>query len=1174
MATASYYSKRSDPVGEAGATGRGAMAKEEKKGGKRYFSGDKETDYRGGADGLGWKNWAQAYVETLECADEKKGAKLYPLIEDESEAASVIKDVKMSDLRVKDGPEVLFRLFDARWPECPKTAEKDVIIAEVKAFKFIPGEETQAGIGRFRKVYRKAGNIDIVYPPAAQAHDMLKALQLADQHEAVVRGVCKNTDCDKAMAQAILDCYPRRIAPPSDAAASRRGHNFYTEEADPSTRAPSKAPSDCSDDTSYSYHNVPDASADPVEVLLAETEEKAAVDVLEEAEKPPAEGSVFYQEEVLIDALVTFTERSRQKNAVRNSRGFPGKGDGKGKPRSFDIKAISKRGICWNCGVKGPFSRDCTSTKKDPSALPPQYQRNKGKGRGYGKNFYTPQLPSTLEEAEPVPNFVLLPENNIFHQDFCLEKTRERFKTRIQRFRSALLGEDETDQEIPEPCNFLITREGYCVPDMGAGMSMVGEENLQRLETRLQSFGMQVIYDESEDARFRFGNDAVTPTRKVAYIPVSFGGVVGVFKAYVVPGSAPLLLSNRVNWALENTISCKKHTMKSDLFTFPVSLHKIPSGHYEMDVLDFREGMVLDTNQPTILESDELYLYRPVTKKSEAPVKSSILVSEKTVSDEAESTGESKELFSEDGPFPPSPDCEETGEEILSDPGDLVKEEPNAEETKKALKRSVKSSASTLMKCLITLTCGLSQFVPQLAEAVKVPGNDAHFAKQVVNPLGRVVGVPENIGWLSGRDYTANWQVGTHAATGVPDCFYNSTAVPCGDSSHLVGQWKRNMPDVTILEPGPGRHGRMTVPESEKALDHEAACLEIASLAENSGRHVMWLETDRWLRQRVAGEAGNHWKQTFSINDTFHVATTLTDEPGGIVSEPDERRGRFHRIAEHAATKLRRQRTFYWAKNAAGPQEREVCSQLANVLYHDAEITDTFLAEWVFIDNFPVTLTRRVEEPVPRETLERAIRKLHVSLGHPSEADLTRILRHGGASMEALKVARSLQCDISAAQAKPKVPRLHKTTDLPRPLTRLSMDVKLFRSWRGPTAPRIPVLNMVDVGSRYHAAEPLEKQESSEVLRKAYRNGWKKHFGAPEELLLDPASTNLGPAMESQAAWDGTQMEPTAGQAKWQNGIAERAGGVLENRFNALLDTLPPTSYEEWCEIQGSSRFN
>ena len=69
---------------------------------------------------------------------------------------------------------------------------------------------------------------------------------------------------------------------------------------------------------------------------------------------------------------------------------------------------------------------------------------------------------------------------------------------------------------------------------------------------------------------------------------------MGVLKVFVVPGSAPLLLSNRVNWALENEISCKKHTMESDFFSKPVPLRKLPSGHYEMDILDFPEDMKLE----------------------------------------------------------------------------------------------------------------------------------------------------------------------------------------------------------------------------------------------------------------------------------------------------------------------------------------------------------------------------------------------------------------------------------------------------------------------------------------------------------------------------------------------------------------------------------------------------
>ena len=42
---------------------------------------------------------------------------------------------------------------------------------------------------------------------------------------------------------------------------------------------------------------------------------------------------------------------------------------------------------------------------------------------------------------------------------------------------------------------------------------------------------------------FRFGNDETLEARTLAILPVGIAGVFGVLRVYVVPGGAPLLLS-------------------------------------------------------------------------------------------------------------------------------------------------------------------------------------------------------------------------------------------------------------------------------------------------------------------------------------------------------------------------------------------------------------------------------------------------------------------------------------------------------------------------------------------------------------------------------------------------------------------------------------------------------
>ena len=73
---------------------------------------------------------------------------------------------------------------------------------------------------------------------------------------------------------------------------------------------------------------------------------------------------------------------------------------------------------------------------------------------------------------------------------------------------------------------------------------MIGANTLQKHEAKLREMGMRTLR-EPGTASFKFGDDKVLETRVAVLLPVALGGTLAVLKAYVVPGNAPLLLSNR-----------------------------------------------------------------------------------------------------------------------------------------------------------------------------------------------------------------------------------------------------------------------------------------------------------------------------------------------------------------------------------------------------------------------------------------------------------------------------------------------------------------------------------------------------------------------------------------------------------------------------------------------------
>ena len=61
------------------------------------------------------------------------------------------------------------------------------------------------------------------------------------------------------------------------------------------------------------------------------------------------------------------------------------------------------------------------------------------------------------------------------------------------------------------------------------------------------------------------------------------------------------------------------------------------------------------------------------------------------------------------------------------------------------------------------------------------------------------------------------------------------------------------------------------------------------------------------------------------------------------------------------------------------------------------------------------------------DKIQSALQKVHKNLGHPANADLVRILKHGGANDRALELARSFKCPFCESKIKPHVPLPAKT---------------------------------------------------------------------------------------------------------------------------------------------------
>eukprot|EP00435_Cladocopium_sp_Y103_P035287 s382_g9.t1 len=145
-----------------------------------------------------------------------------------------------------------------------------------------------------------------------------------------------------------------------------------------------------------------------------------------------------------------------------------------------------------------------------------------------------------------------------------------------------------------------------------------------------------------------------------------------------------------------------------------------------------------------------------------------------------------------------------------------------------------------------------------------------------------------------------------------------------------------------------------------------------------------------------------------------------------------------------------------------------------------------------------------VEETDP-EKLKSILHKLHKNLGHPSNNDLGRILKHGQATDEAIKLVRNLTCSFCESRQPPAPANPGKASSVSEFNQRVGLDVKYLPGWR--TNQKVPALNIIDHATSYQLVVPFFETETSSLLRRIYLERWVQWAGPPKRSSWIP----LGP---------------------------------------------------------------
>jgi hypothetical protein len=89
-------------------------------------------------------------------------------------------------------------------------------------------------------------------------------------------------------------------------------------------------------------------------------------------------------------------------------------------------------------------------------------------------------------------------------------------------------------------------------------------------------------------------------------------------------------------------------------------------------------------------------------------------------------------------------------------------------------------------------------------------------------------------------------------------------------------------------------------------------------------------------------------------------------------------------------------------------------------------------------------------------------------------------------------------------------------------------------------------MNVVDHGTNFQMAKVIEEAFTSENLWKSFANSWISPFGAPELILCD-GGPEFQSYFERSAELSGVFLHVISSESPWQNGKAERHGGLVKD---------------------------
>ena len=619
------------------------------------------------------------------------------------------------------------------------------------------------------------------------------------------------------------------------------------------------------------------------------------------------------------------------------------------------------------------------------------------------------------------------------------------------------------------------------------------------------------------------GNGSMDVSHRRVQIPIFLAGRELRMRVHVVPGEVPLLISKRFLKSLGTQMDLQNNKLHFAKAGITVALVEKEDNSYQLDLLD---GMA-----PQPLKSPEVDVLMTHPDEEEGCLEGD----------------KDQEMATDVTALGSVEDATRDGD--ISGSGDDSREETDVRCVFKAKERQ--------------------ELIRQMTEVLRIKDGERHSIVEVFSP-GRFSEVARDFGFES---------------LGVYDLSLDWDWTKAIHRRRLAEQLSLSPPDILVMTPpcGPLSRLQQCTPE-DRRVDPQAHekevrqaqemvkwCLKMAEKQLSLGLHYLF-ESSQTSKAWTLEEMRRFiewWKP--ACVDVSACAVGLKDKESG---ELFGKKWRFMTSSMAVASMLEplicdKTHSHQVVEGSSGGVMRSIQTQaypkrLVRKILGGFRLHDVVEDHCCAISQETIQVQGALKGE-GRRRVEKAIRKMHVNLGHASVDDLHRILKHHGASSEVLELVKAFSCDVCNAH---KAPKAVKDSAPPRdlaPLRYVGLDVKWLPTWKKDY--KIKALNIVCRSSGLQQMYPFREKEAecSELIARLYRM-WTRSFGRPKFCKFDASRCNLGQTFLDVLERDGTTALDIPGEAHEQMGDVEAQGRHFEGMLTKVIHEMGPTNYQEWLE--------